>query len=127
MRATALRARQEDVEFGDKSIGFDRLADVTIEAGQQQPFAVAHHRQRGHGQHRDVLQGRVAFEGIEHAVAIEPGQVDVADDQLRQRRARGRHAAGAVDRHQGCIAERRQQVHHQLHIGGVVFNNQDPY
>jgi choline kinase len=67
----------------------------------------------------------VGLERGHHAVAVELGQVHVADDQVRQLAPGSRHARLAIAGRQRRVAEGAQQIHHQLHVGGVVFDDQD--
>jgi hypothetical protein len=117
--------RQKRLDLRHESVGLDRLADVAVETGRQQLFAVAHHGQRRHGQCRNILQFRVLLQLRHHAIAIEFGQVHVADDQVRHFAARGFHAFLAIMGKQRLVAEGAEQVHHQLHVGGIVFDDED--
>src|SRR5471032_1401607 len=123
-RTGAQRDGQQGVQRRQHFFRIKGFGEVAVKAGRPQRRAAVGDGQRAGGEDGDGAGGGIALELLHHAVAVQLGQLQIADDQVGQRAARQRHDLFAVVGLQRLVAEGRQQVDHQLHVGLVVFDDQ---
>jgi len=100
----------------------DRLFDEAVGADRQAGLAIAF---GGDGDDRRAFQARHAAQPQRHLVAVEVGDVDVYEHQVRSRRfgeADALQAAVGVD---DLVARRLQKFANEQAARGVVFDVQD--
>jgi hypothetical protein len=116
---------EESFQLSDECLRVNRLGQVAVETGGENPFAIAGHGKRGY---RNQWNGGSDGLLAETARELEPfdiGKVNIADDEI------GREPAALVDAvlrgfsGEHTVAEGSQQIAHQLAIGGLVVHNQD--
>src|SRR6266550_7101340 len=102
-----------------------RLGDITITPGRGDALLVAFHRQGSESNYRNGAGRMVGLELRGGLEAVHAGQLDVHQDQVGLHVASQRQPVlGVRGTHHG-VARRFQQKFYQLHVGGVVFDDQN--
>ena len=124
-RVLAPSVPQVDADAGDELVERERLRQVVV---RPQLKAAELRRQVGPGgedQHRQL--GSVAVELVEHAQAVEPGQLQIEDDELvglaEGEREPGDAVLGAVDGEPFRFEPYLQEPEDAR----LVFDDQDPH
>ena len=84
-RIEAAAPAEHGVEPGREGAGPERLGEEVVRAELEDPHLVVLVALRGQHDHRDVRGGRPRAQVRQHAVAVEPGQVEVEDDDVGRR------------------------------------------
>src|SRR5215203_598702 len=105
----------------------DRLRDVTIEAGLEEPLAVASHRLRRQREHGHPRVAVVSADPVQRLDAVNPGQLHVHQDQVGRVLRGQRDGLLAGRRLDWCVSLRLENVAEQLHVLLVVLDDEDPF
>ncbi len=123
--APLLPGLQECLDIAHEGFGRDRLGNVAVESGLDHAIAVAHHGKRRNAHQRNRAQLGVAFYPLGYFETIDSGKLNIADDEIRPLLLGKFQALEPVARRQRRVAERLQQVTHQLQVVDMIFDNQN--
>ena len=91
-----VRLGQETLDHGDEVGEAQGLGEIGAAAGRAHAGLVAGHGVRGHGEHRDVPGTRGALQLTRRLHAVQSGQANVHDHEVRTQRGRPGDHLGPV-------------------------------
>src|ERR1019366_2181606 len=111
--------------FGRESSGVNGLGQVAVAARAQREGFVSPHRVGGESDDGQVMGGRILPQSTSGSQAVQTGQAEVHENEVRRQLAGGADAffggaGGADDKASGL-----KQISDQLHVQWIVFNDQD--
>ncbi|OLC52557.1 MAG: hypothetical protein AUH85_16790 [Chloroflexi bacterium 13_1_40CM_4_68_4] len=115
---------EEAREHGAKLGGRVRLGDEVVAAGLDGTSAVLLHRERGHGDDRDVARPLLLAQRLRHRPPIDAWQKQVHDDRVRMLRARGLDPGRAIGRGERLVARGANDPLRDIEVVRVVFDHQ---
>ena len=117
--------RQSLTDAGQEGAGVDGFGDVVVAAGGQGVFPVAIHGQTREGDHRDIRQLRRLFETPGSAQAIQAGELDIHEDEVRMMPGSQFQTGFRLAGFQDLVVAEGQDAAHQLHVQVIVFDHQN--
>ena len=94
---------QVSFHLGHKRPRLNRFKNIAIEPGGQTPFFVAHHGERRYRHEGNFSQFRIGLHSLGELIAIEPGHLDVAQDEFRVFALNGSQAGLTILCGQRCV------------------------
>lgn len=103
----------------------DGLGDVAVEAGAQDLFFVAAHRERGYGDKRCSRNAAIRFEAPRELQTVHGRHEHVGQDEIVATRQCVCEARGAVVLTNHLVSERPQKITDEVAIRRVVLDDEN--
>ncbi len=116
---------QHSLDLADQDLAGEGLGDVVHDSEAEGPHPLAELAVRGQEHHREAGGVRVGLEGLQHAVAVELGHRDVAEDEVGDLAPRQLHGRRGIARGDHGMAGGAQQLLDQAADRLLVLHQED--